>query len=84
MEKRDLIFQFYKPGGVKLDKFDTEELNIDVIGDVGLISGIGIVHGRYMGEEFGHRIRFLDVYLFRNSKWECYRSHATELAPGSE
>jgi hypothetical protein len=79
IEKRDLIFQFYKPGGVKLDRFDAENLNVEVFGNVGIVSGVGIIHGRYLDQEFGHRIRFIDIYLFRKDKWQCYRSQSTEI-----
>ena len=36
-EGRDLILEAYTPGRTVLERFDTEELHVDVIGEVGIL-----------------------------------------------
>jgi hypothetical protein len=44
-EGRELVFAFYKPGGVQLIRYDIKDIEVNVIGDAGIISGEGFVEG---------------------------------------
>ena len=67
----------YQPGAVKLDRYDVEETETRIFGDVGIITGMGHIHGIFANCEFEHRLRFLDLYIFRNDRWQLFLSQVT-------
>ena len=77
---RDLMIQAYCPGGVQLDTYDASEITTRIIGDVGLIMGVGSISGSYDGQRFEHDLRFLDVYANRSGGWKVVASHVTDIA----
>ncbi len=82
VEGRDLVLETFKPGGVRLDVFEAEDLEVEVLGEVGLLTGLGSISGRYDGGEFRHRVRFVDIYLWRDGRWRYHFSQSSELGPG--
>ena len=81
-QDRALSLEAYAPGNVKLDRYDVEEVDARVIGEVGIISGKGYIHGTFAGSEFEHRLRFLDLYVHRDGRWQMILSQVTELEAG--
>jgi len=75
---RDMLLQSYGPGGVQLTEYETSEVTARVIGDVGLVMGIGAIGGRFDGQQFSHHLRFLDVYIHRDS-WLLSVPQVSEL-----
>ena len=69
----------YQPGAAKLDKYDIDEIDARVIGEVGIITGKGYIHGTFAGSEFEHTLRFLDLYVHREGTWQLYMSQVTPL-----
>jgi hypothetical protein len=69
----------YQPGRAKLDTYDVDDVETRVIGDVGVIVGTGYIHGTYAGYEFEHRLRFLDLYINREGRWQLFLSQVTPL-----
>ncbi len=69
----------YKPGATKLDKYSLDGVTTSVIGSVGIISGKGYIHGKYADYEFEHNLRFLDIYVHRQGRWQLYLSQVTPL-----
>lgn len=80
IENRDLVLEVYKSGGVVLKKFDVKDLDITILGDVGIITGQGYISGVYESSTFEHSLRFLDVFIYRESKWQYFMSQNTEIA----
>lgn len=80
LEGRELILQVYSPGVVTMDRFETDDLRIEVHGDIGIITGKGYVAGSAGGERWEHELRFCDVYRHGDTGWQLYLSHATEIA----
>jgi len=70
----------YKPGGVQLDRYDVEDIEVRIVGEVGIITGKGYIHGTFAGTEFEHDLRFLDLYIMRDGSWRLYLSQVTPLA----
>ena len=79
LQGKKMILEAYCPGGVKLDRYDVEDLEIRVIEKVGIITGTGRIQGTYGGSAFAHHVRFLDVYLYRDGLWRLYVSQVTPL-----
>lgn len=80
VEGRDLVLATYGPGGVQQYRMADVEVEAEVWGGVGLVSGHGVVSGAYAGTPFAHRVRFLEVFLWRDGRWQCYRTQCTEIA----
>jgi hypothetical protein len=74
-----MTLKAYQPGAVKLDRYNAEETEIRVVGDVGIITGVGDIHGVFGDDEFEHRLRFLDLYIRRGDGWQLYLSQVTPL-----
>jgi hypothetical protein len=72
----------YQPGCTKLDTYDVNAMETRVIGDAGIISGTGYIHGMYTEYEFEHRLRFLDLYINREGRWQLYLSQVNPLGEG--
>jgi len=75
----EMVLEAYRPGGVKLDRYDVEDLELRILGDVGILTGRGRIRGTYADHEFEHRLRFLDMYICREGAWRLYLSHVTPL-----
>ncbi|MBU8923235.1 MAG: nuclear transport factor 2 family protein [Bacteroidales bacterium] len=75
-----MTLEAYQPGGAELDTYDVEEIETRVIGDVGIITGKGYIHGRFAECEFEHNLRFLDLYILRDGMWRLYISQVTPIA----
>lgn len=78
-ETLEMILETYQPGSARLESFKIHEQQAEVFGDVGIITGSGYISGFYGKYKWEHNLRFTDVYLYRDGKWRCYRSQATEM-----
>ena len=74
-----MTLEAYQPGGTKLDTYDVEEIETRVIGEVGIITGKGYIHGTFAGCEFEHNLRFIDLYILREGRWKLYLSQVTPI-----
>jgi hypothetical protein len=79
---RAVMLQAYGPGGVRLDNYETRDVTTRIVGDVGLVMGVGTLSGRHGDHRFEHRLRFLDVYVYRGSTWLLSVSQVTALRSG--
>ena len=79
LEGRDLILEMYSPGRVVLQRFEADEEQVDVIGDVGIMTGKGYVSGVYEEEPWEHHLRFCDIYVRRDDRSPLFLSHATPM-----
>lgn len=74
-----ITLEAYQPGLSNLDKYDVEDIEVRIIGDVGIITGKGYVHGTFAEFEFEHSLRFMDIYILRDGRWQFYLSQVTPL-----
>ena len=81
VEGREAVLEAFKPGGIRLEMFEIEDLAVETIGDVGLLTGLGSMSGRSGNAEFRHRVRFVDVFLRRDGRWRYHFSQSTEVVP---
>jgi hypothetical protein len=69
----------YRPGCAKLDRYEVTDVETRMMGEVGVITGKGYLHGEFAGEEFEHKLRFLDLYVYRGGRWQLYLSQLTTI-----
>lgn len=81
VEGREAVLEAFKPGGIRLEMFEIEDLAVETIGEVGLFTGLGSLSGRSDNTEFRHRVRFVDVFLWRDGRWRYHFSQSTEVMP---
>ena len=73
------ILRAYADGRVRLATLGQSELTARVVGDVGLVTGVSAFQGRQGDDPFDFRLRFLDVYTWRDSRWQLIASQDTRL-----
>lgn len=81
VEGRESVLAAFGPGGVALDMFEVEDLAVEIFGDVGILTGLGSISGRFDRTEFRHRVRFVDIFLRRDGLWRYHFSQSTEIVP---
>ena len=81
VEGLDAVLEAYGPGGVRLDMFEAEDLAVEIAGGAGVLTGLGSVSGRWDATEFRHRVRFVDIFLWRDGRWRYWFSQSTEIVP---
>lgn len=79
LQDKGMTLEAFRPGGVELDRYDVEDLDVRVIGKVGLVTGTGRIQGRYLEHVFAHHVRFLDVYVHGDDLWRLHLSQVTPL-----
>jgi ketosteroid isomerase-like protein len=84
LEGREVVLGAYAPGGVSLETFEVRDLQVDVIGEVGIFTGTGYIAGSYDGESWEHHLRFCDIYVDRSGAWKLLLSHATPTESDSD
>ena len=79
VEKKQDIIRNFKPGGVKLSRYDVVDIEYEFFNEIGIITGKGTIVGSYQEFEFEHNVLFTDIFKFENNSWKYYRSQVTEI-----
>ena len=58
-----------------------DELDVRVFGDAAVVTGRTHATGTQSGAAFDVRLRFTDVFVRRDDRWQAVASHATLIAP---
>ncbi len=74
-----MTLEAYQPGGARLDRYDVEDVDVRIMGEVGIMTGKGYIHGTFGDAEFEHDLRFLDLYVMRDGSWRLFLSQVTPL-----
>jgi ketosteroid isomerase-like protein len=80
VEGREAVLEAFAPGRVSLEMFEVEDLEVEVFGEVGILTGLGSISGRFDRKEFRHRVRFVDIFVRREGRWRYHFSQSTEIA----
>ena len=73
------VMRAYAEGHVRVTALRQSELRAQVIGEVGLVTGVSALQGRQREESFEFTLRFLDVYAWRDGRWQLIASQDTIL-----
>jgi ketosteroid isomerase-like protein len=79
LQNRAGVVRAYEEGGVHVTTLGQSELSARVIGEVGLVTGVSAFQGRSGKEPFDFKLRFLDVYAWRDGRWQLVASQDTRL-----
>ncbi len=78
IEVKDDILLYFKPGGIKLSKYEVLEVEYEIFSDIGIVSGRGTITGSYEGHNFQHKVLFIDIFKYVNDNWKYFKSQVTE------
>jgi ketosteroid isomerase-like protein len=81
LQDRPGVLRGYAEGAVRMTDLRQSELRVRVLGETGLVAGINAIRGQQGTEHFDLRLRFLDVYAWRDGRWQLVASQDTRL-PG--
>jgi ketosteroid isomerase-like protein len=73
------VLRSYAQGRVKVTSLTQSDLRVRVLGEAGLVAGINLMRGQQGAEHFDLRLRFLDVYAWREGRWQLVASQDTRL-----
>ena len=79
IEVKDDILVYFKPGGIKLSKYEVSEVEYDVFSVIGIVSGRGAITGSYEEHKFQHEVLFIDIFKYVNDNWRYFKSQVTEI-----
>jgi hypothetical protein len=79
-QDRASLLRSYADGGVRMTTLQQSDLKARVLGEAGLVSGINAMRGQQGAEHFDFRLRFLDVYAWREGRWQLVASQDTRLS----
>jgi ketosteroid isomerase-like protein len=69
----------FTDGSVRVTRQRQGQLSARVIGDVGLVAGVNALEGEERSARFDFRLRFLEVYAWRDERWQLIASQTTYL-----
>ena len=73
------VMRAYAEGGVRLADLRQSDVRVRVIGEVGLVAGESAYQGTQGKAPFDFTVRFLDVYAWRDDRWQLVASQDTRL-----
>ena len=68
-----------KSGQLKYETFTPEDFRVRVYGTTGVLTGIANVKVQVKGEPLSFRLRFTDVYVKKDNRWQMVAWQATRL-----
>jgi len=79
IEVKGDILMYFKPGGIKLSKYEVLEVEYKVYSEIGIVSGKGVIEGSYEEHKFQHKVFFIDIFKYVNNNWRYFKSQVTEI-----
>jgi hypothetical protein len=73
------VLRAYTDGRLLVTALGQTDMHARAIGEVGLVIGVSEYQGRQGDERFDFRLRFLDVYAWRDARWQLIASQDTRL-----
>ena len=55
---------------LEIDPYTVPDFEVDLYGDVALLSGRSRMTGRYQGKPFASHFRYIDIYVRRDAEWK--------------
>ncbi len=72
---RASILEGYTSGAVELDSHEVSEVEVRILGGTAVTTGLAAIRGRAGGQPFASRMRFMDVWAWRDAAWRLIAAH---------
>jgi ketosteroid isomerase-like protein len=66
-------------GWFRLDSYRLEDMNVRVYGDLAVVTGRNTMKGTFLGRAVMSQVRFTDVFVKRDGRWQCVTTQATPI-----
>jgi ketosteroid isomerase-like protein len=76
---RSSVMRAYAEGRVRVANLAQSDLRARIIGEIGLVTGVSVYQGTQGTEFFDFTLRFLDVYAWRDGRWQLVATQDTRL-----
>lgn len=80
-QDRDTILSAYRSAAIRIHGLTPSDLHLRLLDGTGIVSGISAIHGVAGGEPFSARLRFLDIFVYREGNWQLTASQVTTIGP---
>lgn len=77
--ERDDDIALFAQGVIKPDSIELDDLKVTVYDDAAVVTGLEQVKGRYQGSYSEFVMRFTDVFVRRDDRWQLVASQSTEV-----
>ncbi|MDJ1481459.1 nuclear transport factor 2 family protein [Cytophagaceae bacterium YF14B1] len=81
LEKKSQFLETLDKGKTLYQSIQSEEVGIRVIGDAAVINGVATVRVWTAGQTLDMHLRYTDVYVRRNGKWQLISWQSTRIQP---
>jgi ketosteroid isomerase-like protein len=76
---RARFFEVIKSGALTHDTMRSEDFRVRIYGESALVTAVTRTKGKFMGQEFTTQERATDVFVKRDSRWQCVLTHLTRI-----
>ncbi len=83
IERKQDILSSFKPGMVKITRYEVFDVQYEVFSEIGIVSGSGFIAGTFEEYSFQHQVLFMDLFKNIDGHWRYYKSQVTEIPPVS-
>jgi ketosteroid isomerase-like protein len=67
-------------GASRVTSYKLEDVKVRLYGDVAVVTGRNASKGTLLGNPVSGKVRFTDVFVKRDDRWQCVASQATRIA----
>ena len=78
-ETRAQFIAKLKSGQTKYESFAPEDMLVRIYGTTAVVTGVARVKVQVKGEHLGFQLRFTDVYVKKDNRWQMVAWQATRL-----
>jgi ketosteroid isomerase-like protein len=79
--EREVDIARFAAGELKVDSIKDEDLKVSLYGDVAVATGREKMRGSYQGQVAEMTIRFTNVFVRRDGRWQLVTHHSTAANP---
>lgn len=81
LTKRHVLDETFGTADRQIVSMTVDDLDVRPLGAVAIVTGRTRATGSYRGEEASVALRFIDVFHFRDGRWNVVASQGTTIAP---
>jgi ketosteroid isomerase-like protein len=81
LTKQQALDETFASPDRRIDSMAIDDLRVRVLGDVAIVTGRTTASGSYRGQTGTAVLRFTDVFVRRDGRWQCVASHGSSVAP---
>jgi uncharacterized protein (TIGR02246 family) len=81
LTKRQVVDEAFASAERRIESMAVDEVQVRLLGDVAVATGRTRATGSYRGQQATATLRFTDVWVLREGRWQIVASQGTTIAP---